>query len=68
MDKRKLERINELSRISRRRADEAEAAEQRYLRAEYIRKFRAEMAGILDNSVILYPDGTREFVRDRKKK
>ncbi len=69
MDKRKIERINELSRISRRRAlTEAEAAEQRYLRAEYIRKFRAEMAGILDNSVILYPDGTREFVRDRKKK
>ena len=68
MDKKKLERINELSRISRRRAlTETEAAEQRELRAEYIREFRARMTGILDNSVILYPDGTREYVRDRKK-
>ena len=69
MEKKKLERINELTRISRRRElTEAEAAERRELRAEYIREFRAAMSGILDNSVILYPDGTRENVRDRKKK
>ena len=36
------------------------------LRTEYIREFRASMTGILDNTVIVRPDGTREQVKDKR--
>ncbi len=68
MEKHKLDRINELTRISRERPlTEAETLERSALRTEYIREYRAAMTGILDNSVIVRPDGTRESVRERKK-
>jgi uncharacterized protein YnzC (UPF0291/DUF896 family) len=68
MEKQKLDRISELTRISRVRAlTDAEIAERCELRTEYLREFRASMSGILDNSVIVRPDGTREYVRERKK-
>ena len=68
MEKAKLERISELTRISRvRELTEEEKAERSILRTEYLREFRASMTGILDNTVIVRPDGTRERVRERKK-
>ncbi len=68
MEKAKLERISELTRLSRERQLTAEETEEReLLRAEYLRDFRASMTGILDNSVIVRPDGSREAVKDRKK-
>lgn len=68
MEKAKLERISELTRLSRERQLTAEETEEReLLRAEYLRDFRASMTGILDNSVIVRPDGSRESVKDRKK-
>lgn len=67
MEKAKLERISELTRLSRERQLTAEETEEReLLRAEYLRDFRASMTGILDNSVIVRPDGSREAVKDRK--
>ncbi len=68
MEKAKLERISELTRLSReRQLTAAETEERELLRAEYLRDFRASMTGILDNSVIVRPDGSREAVKDRKK-
>lgn len=68
MDAHKLQRISELTRISRERPlTDDESAERAQLRTEYLREFRASMTGILDNSVIVRPDGSREAVKDRRK-
>ena len=67
MEQKKLDRINELSKKSKAEGlTDKEKAEQKALRDEYIRDFRASLRGILDNSVIERPDGTRENVKDRK--
>ncbi|MBQ1211999.1 MAG: DUF896 domain-containing protein [Clostridia bacterium] len=67
MEQKKLDRINELAKKSKTEAlTEEEKAEQKALREEYIRDFRASLRGILDNSVIERPDGTRENIKDRK--
>lgn len=66
MEKAKIERINELARLSRTRAlTEEEKAEQAALRAEYIRDFRASFGAILDNTVIERPDGSREKLKQK---
>ena len=69
MEQKKLDRINELAKKSKTEAlTEEEKAEQKALREEYIRDFRASLRGILDNSVIRRPDGTEEKVANRNKK
>jgi uncharacterized protein YnzC (UPF0291/DUF896 family) len=68
MEKVKLERINELARKSKAEGlTEEEKLEQAQLRAEYIAEFRAQFTGILDNTYIQRPDGTKESVKDKKK-
>ena len=68
MEQKKLDRINEFAR--RVKAGEtltqAELEERAALRTEYLREFRASLSGILDNTVIVREDGTRERVSDRK--
>ena len=60
MEQKKLDRINELARKQKKAPLSAEEKEeQRALREEYILEFRASMRGILDNTYIEYPDGTR---------
>ena len=67
MEKEKIARINELARASKERAlTEDELAEQAALRKEYIAEFRASFGGILDNTVIQRPDGTKEPLRPKK--
>ena len=62
MEKEKLERINALARKQREVGlDEAEKAE------EYIAEFRASMGGILDNTYIQRPDGTKEKIKKTEK-
>ncbi len=69
MEQKKLDRINELAKKAKESELTAEEkAEQKILREEYIRDFRASLRGILDNSVIRRPDGTEEKVADRNKK
>lgn len=69
MEKEKVERINFLSKKSKTEGlTDAEREEQAALRREYIRDFRASFSGILDNTVIQYPDGSREKVNERKQK
>ena len=64
MEQSKVNRINELARLSKTRAlTNAEKEEQAALRAEYIRDFRASFGAILDNTVIERPDGTREKLK-----
>lgn len=69
MTKEKIQRINELAKLSKERAlTEAEAAEQQALRAEYIAEFRAQFRSTLENTVIQDPDGKRTPLPDYHKK
>lgn len=67
MVKEKTDRINELARLSKTRPlTDAEKEEQAALRQEYIMEIRASFGAILDNTVIERPDGTREYLKDKK--
>ena len=72
MEKEKIARINELARKSKQAPlSDEELLEQKALRAEYIAEFRASFTGILENTVIQYPDGSKQSVpefRDAQKK
>jgi uncharacterized protein YnzC (UPF0291/DUF896 family) len=67
MEQSKIDRINALAKKSK--TEEGltpeEKAEQKKLREEYILDFRAGMRGILDNTYIEYPDGTRRKVEKK---
>lgn len=59
MDKKQLERISELTRISRERELTAEELKERQqLRAAYLAAIRADMTATLNNVSIAEPDGT----------
>ena len=68
MDQKKIDRINELAR--RVKAGEAltpgELAERDALRREYIDSVKASLAGHLDNTYIVEPDGTKHRLPKRK--
>ena len=68
MEQKKIDRINELAHKVKagETLTEEELAERAALRTEYLAEIRASMTGILDNSVIVRPDGTREMVKDRR--
>ncbi len=62
-------RINELAKKAKTVGlTPEEKAEQARLRTEYLAIIRANFTGILDNTVIVREDGTREKVSERKKK
>ena len=62
-DQKKLDRISELTRISRVRDLTAEEqAERESLRNEYRAAMRASLEGNLSNTYIQYPDGTKKKV------
>ena len=64
MEKAKIDRINELARKSKvEPLTDEEKAEQKALRDEYIAEFRLSFGGILDNTVIQYPDGSRKSLK-----
>ena len=64
MDQKLLERINELANASKvRELTDEEKKEQAALREEYRIQFRASLRGILDNTVIVRPDGTKEKLK-----
>ena len=69
MEKSKIDRINELARISKsRELTEAEKSEQKALRDEYIAEFRAQFRSTLEHTVIQDPDGKRTPLPDYHKK
>ena len=67
MDQNKINRINELARLSKTRELTAdENAEQTELRNEYRRSVVGNLAGQLSNTVIVRPDGSRTKVERKK--
>lgn len=68
MDQKKLDRINELAaKMKTVGLTEEEAAERKQLHKEYIEAYRASLRGILDNTYIQRPDGTREKLTKKDK-
>lgn len=67
MERKKLDRINELAKIKKERPltteEEAEKAE---LYKEYISEIRASFGATLDNTVIRRPDGSEERLKKNK--
>ena len=64
MEQAKIDRINELAKKKRTVGlTDEELAEQKALHKEYILSYRASLRGILDNTVIERPDGTREALK-----
>lgn len=65
----KIARINALAKKAKAEGlTEAEQAEQKALRAEYIQGFRASLKAQLDNTVVLNPDGTSFKLRQKQDK
>ena len=66
MDKKQIDRINELARKKKAEGlTEAEAAEQAALRQQYINEWRENMRAMLDSVVIQRPDGTTEPLKKK---
>lgn len=67
MEKAKIDRINALAAKQKTEEGltEAEKAEQKALREEYLAEYRRMLRGQLDNTKVVRPDGTKE---DLKKK
>lgn len=64
-----IERINELTRLSRERALTPEETQERArLRAAYIQEFRQGVRQTLENTKVEYPDGTRVPLKDQTHK
>ena len=67
MEQRKVDRISELTRISRvRELTDDEKTEREALRREYIDSYKASLTGILDNTVIQNPDGSKRKLERKK--
>lgn len=66
MDKKKIERINELARKKKASGlTETETAEQAELRREYLAEYRENMKAMLDNLIIQEQDGTRHALKQK---
>lgn len=62
-----IDRINALARKSRGEGlTEAEAAEQKALRAEYVAAFRENLVSALESTVIVDAEGNRKKVERKK--
>ncbi len=67
MEQKKIDRISELTRISRQRElTPDEQKEREILRREYIDSYKASLTGILDNTYIQNPDGTKVKLEPKK--
>lgn len=69
MDKKKIDRINELAHKAKtpEGLTEDEKREQANLRLEYINSFKASLVGQLENTYIVRPDGTKKRLERKKK-
>ena len=64
MEKAKIDRINALAAKAKTAPlSEAELTEQRALREEYLNEYRRALRGQLDTTVVLRPDGTKEYLK-----
>ncbi len=66
MEQKKIDRINELAKLAKERElTEEEAKERAVLRREYIDSFKASLTGILENTYIQEPDGTKHKIQKK---
>jgi uncharacterized protein YnzC (UPF0291/DUF896 family) len=66
MEQSKIDRISQLTRIARQRElTEEEQQERQALRREYIDSVKQSLAGQLDNTVIVDPQGNRRPLKPR---
>ena len=66
MDQKKIDRINFLAKKAKTEGlTEEETKEREELRNEYRASFRMGLSGILDNTIIQYPDGTKVPVQKK---
>lgn len=66
MEQKKIERINQLSRLAReRQLTEEEQQERAALRAEYIADFRRATIDVLENTYIVTPDGKKHKLQKK---
>ena len=66
MERSRLERISELTALSRERPlTPEEQSEREALRAEYLEEWRRSAAAVLDNTYILTPDGVKHKLKKR---
>ena len=66
MEQKKIDRINELAQLAKERElTEEEAKERAVLRREYIDSFKASLTGILENTYIQEPDGTKHKIQKK---
>ncbi len=69
MEQKRIDRINELARKEKAEGlTPEEKKEQSELRAAYIEAYRESLRGILENTYIERPDGTREKLKRSGKK
>ncbi len=67
MEQKKIDRINELSELSRLRSlTEEEVAERAALRREYIDSVKANLVAHLDNTYLMQPDGTKTRLKKKQ--
>lgn len=63
MEQKKIDRINELARLAKERElTEEEQAERQMLRREYIDSYKRSLEMQLQNTTIMYPDGSKKKV------
>ncbi len=61
MEQKKIDRINELARLAKERElTEEEQAERQVLRREYIDSYKRSLEMQLQNTTIMYPDGSKK--------
>ncbi len=66
MEQSKIDRISQLTRIARQRGlTEEEQQERQALRREYIDSVKQSLAGQMDNTVIVDPQGNRRPLKPR---
>lgn len=64
-----IKRINELANKSKTKGLNAEEkTEQAKLRQEYLARFRQNFTQVLDNTVVMQPDGTKTPVKRKSQK
>lgn len=69
MENSHLKRINELAAKAKAEGlTPAEEEERRVLREAYLKEFRAGVKGILDNTKVQFPDGSKKDLSAFKKK
>lgn len=68
MDKKKIDRINELARKQKSVGlTDEEKSEQKALREEYLSLVKRNLTAQLDNTYIVRPDGTKQKIKKKGK-